>query len=79
METASLFPAANVIGMDLVAPPADATQPLGHGLERRPDNYAFAPGNVPEGLPFAYSSFDFVHQRLLITAVPREWWPNSRA
>ncbi len=75
MELAAMFPEANVIGLDLVPPPADDTHTLGNGLDRRPENYAFTPGNVLEGLPFPDASFDFVHQRLLITAIPRDRWP----
>jgi ubiquinone/menaquinone biosynthesis C-methylase UbiE len=75
MEVASVFPAARVIGMDLIAPAVDDAQLLGNGLDRRPANYSFVAGNVLEGLPFPDASFDFVHQRLLITAIPRDRWP----
>ena len=76
MEVATAFPRAQVIGLDLVPPAVDDAQLLGHGLDKRPGNYAFTPGNVLEGLPFADASFDFVHQRLLITAIPKEQWPT---
>lgn len=75
MELASHFPDANVVGVDLVAPALDDSRTLGYGLDRRPDNFTFTPGNVLEGLPFADHTFDFVHQRLLITAIPFERWP----
>ena len=75
MELASLFPNANVAGVDLVAPALDDNRTLGYGLDRRPDNFVFTPGNILEGLPFADQSFDFVHQRLLITAIPHDRWP----
>jgi SAM-dependent methyltransferase len=75
MEVASLFPQANVVGLDLVPPPEDA-RTLGQGLDLRPPNYAFTPGNILEGLPFADQTFDFVHQRLLITAIPKDRWPS---
>jgi ubiquinone/menaquinone biosynthesis C-methylase UbiE len=73
MEMAALFPHARVYGLDLVPPPDDAN-PLGQGLDTRPGNYTFKVGNILEGLPFPDQSFDFVHQRLLITAIPRDRW-----
>lgn len=76
MEIASLFLSARVIGTDLVPPAVDEAAILGHGLDYRPLNYAFVPGNVLEGLPLPDASFDFVHQRLLITAVPKTRWPH---
>lgn len=76
MEIASLFPSARVIGTDLVPPAVDEASILGHGLDHRPPNYSFVPGNVLEGLPFPDASFDFVHQRLLITAIPKARWPH---
>lgn len=76
MEVASLFPAAQVIGADLVPPAVDEARILGHGLNQRPSNFSFAPGNVLEGLPFPDASFDFVHQRLLITAIPKDRWSH---
>ena len=75
MEMAALFPDARVIGLDLVPPPEDAN-PLGEGLDARPENYLFTAGNILEGLPYPDASFDFVHQRLLITAIPRDRWPG---
>lgn len=76
MEIAAQFPGAQVIGIDLVPPAVDDAKVLGNGLDQRPPNYAYAPGNVLEGLPFADASFDFVHQRLLITAIPKDRWPH---
>lgn len=75
MEVAAIFPQARVVGMDLVSTAIEEDKVLGHGLDARPANYQFAVGNVLEGLPFPDDSFDFTHQRLLITAIPRERWP----
>src|SRR5258708_31020767 len=75
MELAAYFPIAQVVGVDLVPPATDDAQTLGYGLEKRPENYTFVAGNVLEGLPFPDQSFDFVHQRLLITAIPGNRWP----
>jgi SAM-dependent methyltransferase len=75
MEMAALFPRASVVGVDLVPPAVDDQQVLGRGLDQRPPNYGFQVGNVLEGLPFADNIFDFVHMRLLITAIPSTQWP----
>ena len=73
-EVATVFPNANVVGLDLNIPPVDEKAEAG-GEELRPPNYAFAPGNILEGLPFADASFDFVHMRLLVLAMPHDRWP----
>lgn len=74
MEMAALFPAANVIGLDVVPPPADDTASLGYGLDRRPANYLYVQGNILDGLPFPDATFDFTHQRLLVAALPEDRW-----
>lgn len=78
MEMAQAFPQANVVGLDLVPPPADAHAMDGAPGTRdvRPANYGFVAGNVLEGLPLPDRSFDFVHQRLLFAAIPRPQWPR---
>lgn len=73
MEVAQQFPRAKVVGVDMV-PTEKFTS--GYGLVRQPDNYQFVKGNVLEGLPFPDGSFTFVHQRLLVAAVPKERWPS---
>jgi ubiquinone/menaquinone biosynthesis C-methylase UbiE len=67
-EIAAQFPWANVVGVDRVAPATDLTSAL-------PANYWFVEGNVLTGLPFPDQSFDFVHQRLLYSAIPAQQWP----
>ncbi len=74
MEMAALFPQANVIGLDIIPPPADNTAQLGNGLDQRPENYIYVQGNVLDGLPFPDATFDFVHQRLLVAAIPEARW-----
>ncbi|MGE5333977.1 MAG: class I SAM-dependent methyltransferase [Nitrososphaerota archaeon] len=76
MEMAAYFPDTNVVATDIVVPPEQAAQPAGMGLDRRPENYTFVPGNVLNGLSFADGSFDFVHMRLLIFAIPEASWPK---
>lgn len=72
LEMAMQFPQANVIEVDLAGSPKEADT----RLEHRPDNYVFVAGNVLEGLAFASASFDFVHQRLLMSAIPASQWPS---
>ena len=71
VEMATLYPQANVVGFDL-APPATATAETS-----RPDNVVFTQGNMLEGLPFAENSVDFVHQRLVIVALPTDRWVSQ--
>lgn len=67
-EMALDFPSAQVIGLDLELPR--------QGTLIKPPNLTFAPGNVLERLPFADYSFDYVHQRLLVAAIPTLQWPG---
>ena len=73
-EMAQVFPGARVVGLDVNPPPADEAAGTG-ASETLPPNYMFAPGNVLEGLPFPDASFDFVHMRLLVLAIPHDRWP----
>jgi len=70
IEVAALFPAANVVGFDVLIPVA---APAGTKMT---DNVAFVAGNLLQPLPFADSAFDFVHMRLLFTAFPAASWPG---
>ena len=76
MEMAQAFPNANVIGVDVKPPALDERATTTPDADARPANYTFVPGNLLEGLPFADQSFDFVHQRLLFTAIPHDRWPS---
>ncbi|HEX9068719.1 MAG TPA: class I SAM-dependent methyltransferase [Ktedonobacterales bacterium] len=73
IEMANTFPGANVMGLDVNPPPVDSQAE--EGIDLRPANYAFVPGNLLEGLPFADRTFDFTHMRALVTAIPHERWP----
>lgn len=57
------FPEATVIGLDLQQPRPSQSSTLG-----------FVRANMLRGLPFADNSFDLVHERLLVTAVPVDSW-----
>jgi len=70
-EMAVQFPQARVVGLDIVPPRADAER----STDLRPPNYHFVQGNVLEGLRFADASFDYVHMRLMVLALPAEQWP----
>ncbi len=72
IEMAQLFPAAQVVGIDVVASPIDSTT-----HEQLPANYTFQAGNILEGLALPDASFDFVHQRYMIGAIPIERWPTT--
>jgi ubiquinone/menaquinone biosynthesis C-methylase UbiE len=74
LEMALAFPAANIVGVDLVAPPVDAEARKKQQPDIRPDNYAFVTANILERLPFPGMSFDFTHQRLLVGAIPAVRW-----
>ncbi|GHO84368.1 class I SAM-dependent methyltransferase [Dictyobacter formicarum] len=66
-DIARHFPQAQVYGLDL-------EQPLGTGLPP-PSNYHFVQGNILHPLPFPGNQFDFIHQRLLVSAIPSVRWP----
>lgn len=62
-EIDAQFPRARVVGLDLQAPRASRSPTL-----------SFVRANMLRGLPFAADSFDLVHERLLVTAVPVDSW-----
>ncbi len=74
IEMAQLFPAAQVIGVDVLEPQPDQQAETNPELDRRPPNYRFQAANILEGLPFPDGNFDFVHQRLLFLAIPADRW-----
>jgi ubiquinone/menaquinone biosynthesis C-methylase UbiE len=63
-EMCRACPGALVVGFDLVA-----------GKPDTPPGYRGVRGNLLHGLPFTDGSFNFVHQRLLISGVPVRAWP----
>ncbi|MGH2517124.1 MAG: class I SAM-dependent methyltransferase, partial [Ktedonobacterales bacterium] len=75
VEMAQHFPRADVIGVDVKPPAVDERAANSLTADPRPANYRFVPGNLLEGLPFPDGSFDFVHMRLLFTAIPHDRWP----
>ncbi|RAQ97136.1 class I SAM-dependent methyltransferase [Thermogemmatispora tikiterensis] len=67
-ELAQQFPQAEVIGLDLEQVKPSVSPP---------PNYRFVQGDILQGLPFDDNSFDFVHQRLLVLAIPQAAWPAA--
>lgn len=65
-EIARTYPHSSVYGFDLEETPRTASTPL---------NYQFYCGNLFNGLPFASHTFHYVHQRLLVAAIPLDKWP----
>ncbi|GHO67990.1 hypothetical protein KSC_068820 [Ktedonobacter sp. SOSP1-52] len=66
-EVATSYPHLQVIGLDLEEANSKASS--------RPLNYQFTQGNVLEKLPFPDESMTYVHQRLLVAAIPAAKWP----
>ncbi len=64
-DMARLFPQAIVTGLD-----KEATR-----RATAPTNVRFQLANVLESIPYADATFDFVHQRLLVGAIPIPHWP----
>jgi len=67
IEMADEFPAAVVVGVDLL-PPA----PYGWS----PGNCFFQYASILDALPFSDGAFDFVHQRCFLDAVPYQAWSH---
>lgn len=72
-DMARQFPGASVVGVDIAPPSRDSTS-VTQGQQRPPDNYAFVEGDITKGLSFADHSFDFVHMRLVVLALPKAMW-----
>ncbi len=76
LEMATIFPDANVVGVDIAQPPVEDPTTLA-GFQARPDNFAFIQSNILEApLPFADNTFDYTHMRLLFLAIPADRWPG---
>lgn len=64
-EVAESWPQARVTGVDVQ--PAMSSAPL---------NTRFLKHDILHGLPFEDNSFDYVHSRLLVLAIPADSWPK---
>jgi ubiquinone/menaquinone biosynthesis C-methylase UbiE len=65
-EIAAAYPQTHVVGFDVEDLSRTASTPL---------NSQFYRGNLFNGFPFADQQFHYVHQRLLVAAIPLEKWP----
>ena len=65
-ERAEEFPQAVVTGLDVESHLPEIALPA---------NFHFAQANILTSFPFPDASFDFVHQRLLVGAIPAHQWP----
>lgn len=77
-ELAERFPQARVVGIDLTPPVNNADISGVYGLTP-PGNLLFQTADLFEGLRFAASTFNFVHQRLLALSIPLQRWPHVAA
>ena len=76
LEMATIFPDANVVGVDITPPPVEDPMTLA-GFQSRAENFAFIQSNILEApLPFADHTFDYTHMRLLFLAIPADRWPG---
>ncbi len=76
LEMATIFPDANVVGVDITPPAIEDPTTLA-GFQTRPDNFAFIQTNILDTpLPFADNTFDFTHMRLLFLAIPANRWQD---
>jgi SAM-dependent methyltransferase len=66
-EIALAYPRVQVTGFDLEPVIRTGSTPL---------NAHFVQGNLLHGLPFPAHHFNYVHQRLLVAAIPVDRWPG---
>lgn len=67
VEMSRLFPQAHIIGLDVSSA---SFQYVSTAM------YTFMLGDILQGLPFPEKQFEFVHQRLLVAAIPTAHWPT---
>lgn len=65
-DMARLFPQAHIVGVDLSATALEYSCSA---------TCTFCLADVLKGLPFADQQFEYVHQRLLVAAIPAANWP----
>lgn len=67
VEMSRLFPQAHITGVDVSSSSFQYSSTA---------MYTFMLGDVLQGLPFPEKQFEFVHQRLLVAAIPSAHWPS---
>jgi SAM-dependent methyltransferase len=66
-DVAKEYPYAQIVGIDKAEPfPTSVARPL---------NFRFTQCDILRGLPFPDRSFDYVHQRFMVLAIPAASWP----
>ncbi|CAJ0909747.1 1274_t:CDS:2 [Entrophospora sp. SA101] len=68
-ELAKMYPNSTFIGVDI-------TISFTPNNYQKPSNAAFLESNLLEGLPFPDNTFDYIHQRHMITAFTELQWPG---
>ncbi|GLV55947.1 hypothetical protein KDH_27910 [Dictyobacter sp. S3.2.2.5] len=68
VEMSHLFPKAHILGLDV------SSTSFQHPSTAA---YTFMLGDILHGLPFPDKQFAFVHQRLLVAAIPTAQWPTA--
>ncbi|GLV55379.1 hypothetical protein KDH_22260 [Dictyobacter sp. S3.2.2.5] len=66
-EMSRLFPKAHITGLDVASSSFQYSSTAA---------YTLMLGNILQGLPFPEKQFEFVHQRLLVAAIPTANWPS---
>jgi SAM-dependent methyltransferase len=66
VEMARLFPQAHIVGVDISVAALEYTSSA---------TCTFCLADVLKGLPFPDQQFEYVHQRLLVAAIPAANWP----
>ncbi len=66
-EMARLFPRAHIVGVDISATSLDYPSSA---------TCTFCLADILKGLPFPDQQFEYVHQRLLVAAIPAACWPE---
>ena len=78
-DTASAFPGARVVGLDITTP-GEANPGISGTFAisqpQRPHTYAFVEHNVMEPFTFVPASLDFAHMRQMTGALPVAAWPH---
>jgi ubiquinone/menaquinone biosynthesis C-methylase UbiE len=80
LETATQYPGARVVGLDLTSPPTlqstehDVLAIRGDQGKSAISNFSFVAGNILSSLPFKEGAFDYVHMRFLSAAIPLAHW-----
>src|SRR5712664_2259726 len=66
-DVAKEYPHAQIVGIDKAEPFKTTVA--------RPLNFRFTQCDTLQGLPFPNESFEYIHQRFLVLAIPTEQWP----